>query len=132
MQEKGVIDNNVLSSKGFWNGGGLRKYNRKFQILSLMRCHWQGMVTRENSFLVCRKSVFHCYKAETLRNSNRYGFLHLLPAQHCHKKGWQNHWLDAWGSMDAITPLQTTLLRSVLEHLCNSDACVMKGKWNIL
>lgn len=30
--------------------------------------------------------------------------------------------------MDAVIPLETALLRSVLEHLCNPDACTMQGK----
>lgn len=56
----------------------------------------------------------------------------FFPAQHGHKEGWWNPWLDAWACMDVIIPLQTTPLTSALEGFCNSDACVMHGKWSFV
>lgn len=78
----------------------------------LVRCHQQRTVTSENSFLVCRKSAFHCYKADT--KSKWEGVLHLLAAHTVTRRtgqitGWmhgevwmqlflcrQHYWNQAW------------------------------------
>ena len=55
--------------------------------------------------------------------------MRFLPAQHQHKEDkilGCVHW--ELRGIDAVIPLETALLRSVLEHLCNLDACMMQGK----